>query len=275
MNSCGRGCCPYPDSKVPPPFPPCHESNISQISENTRQHLLKVYWPPVYISPEDREPNSEGRTGLYWPQCMSSYRPKFICPERSCRRSIKPVYDPDRFEYDISEWQDWKVRPLLTSPEMQQVLRNWETLHAKKSVLNVEKAEFRRLRNLWYDNRYENPNLLIEEEMEFVKKYELSAWWKTIFSPSRGPYRTTENLKRCPSCGKAALRVGSNFRIPKRRDEKAWREVEGMIKAGEDMVAQFSPCATNEEWKVMVDEANAIREVYGVRNKDEVVDFTG
>jgi hypothetical protein len=191
-----------------------------------------------------------------------------------CRRSIKPVYDPDRFEYDISEWQNWKVRPLLTSPELQEVLQNRDQLHDKKSVLNVEKAAFYRLRNLWYGNRYDNPSLLSEEQMESVKKYEPEAWWRTIFSPSRDSRWPTENLKRCPSCGKEALRVGSNFRIPKRKDEKGWREIEGMIKTGEDMVAKFSPCATNEEWKDMVDGAIVIREAYWVRNK-EGVDFTG
>jgi hypothetical protein len=191
-----------------------------------------------------------------------------------CRRSIKPVYDPDRFEYDISEWQDWKVRPLLTYPELQGVLQNRDQLHDKTIVLDVEKAAFYRLRNLWYDNRYDNSSLLSDEQREFIKKYEPEAWWRTIFSPSRDSRWPTENLKRCPSCGKEALRVGSNFRIPKRKDEKGWREIEGMIKTGEDMVAKFSPCATNEEWKDMVDGAIVIREAYWVRNK-EGVDFTG
>lgn len=60
----------------------------------------------------------------------------------------------------------------------------------------------------------------------------------------------------------------------KRKDEKVWREIEGMIKAGEDMVAKFSTCATSEEWKDMVDRANVIREAYWVRDKEEGVDFT-
>jgi hypothetical protein len=129
--------------------------------------------------------------------------------------------------------------------------------------LNPEKAEFRKLKNLWYDNRYINSNLSSEEEMEFVKKYELLAWWQTIFSPSRGPDSITGNFKRCPSCGKAALPVGLNFRIPKRRDEKAWREIEGMIKIGEDLVGKFSPCATNEEWKLWLKILMSLRRYMG------------
>jgi hypothetical protein len=111
--------------------------------------------------------------------------------------------------------------------------------------------------------------------MEFVKEYEPEAWWRTIFSPSRDSMCPTENLKHCPSCGKAALPVGSNFRIPKRKDGKERGAIENMIKAGEDMVAKFSPCATSEGWKDMVDRANVIREAYWVRNKEEGVDFTG
>jgi hypothetical protein len=40
------------------------------------------------------------------------------------------------------------------------------------------------------------------------------------------------------------------------------------------MVAKFSPCATSEEWKDMVDRVNVIREAHWARNK-EGVDFTG
>ena len=201
---------------------------------------------------------------------MSSYRPKFICPDRTCRRSIKSIYDPDRFEYDISERQDWKVGPLLTSPELQEVLRNGEPVFSSECILNGETVVFVKLRNQYHHD----PSVLSEKQMEFVKKYEPEAWWRTIFSPSRDSRWPTENLKRCPSCGKEALRVGSNFRIPKRKDEKGWRDIEGMIKTGEDMVAKFSPCATSEEWKDMVDGAIVIREAYWVRNK-EGVDFTG
>jgi hypothetical protein len=38
------------------------------------------------------------------------------------------------------------------------------------------------------------------------------------------------------------------------------------------MVKKFSPCATSEEWKDMIDRANATREG---RNKEECVNFTG
>jgi len=54
------------------------------------------------------------------------------------------------------------------------------------------------------------------------------------------------NRKRCPGCGGGVIRVGSNFRVPKRNDEKAWKEIEAMIEEGVDMVARFSACATIE-----------------------------
>ena len=268
IRGCSRGCCPYPDSEVLPPFPTSSPtSNAMKVSGNTRHHLLTQYWAPEY-DPPNPEQQPEGRAGLYFNQCMSSYGPKFICPERPCRRSIKPVYDPDRFEYDISEWQDWRVRPLWTSPELVEVRRNSNRLHSRQSVLNGEKAAFEKLRNQYYND----PSSLSEEERDFVKKNDPEAWWRTVVSTKRVWWQVTVNLKRCPSCGKEALRVGSNFRIPKRKDEKAWREIEDMIREGEDMVAKFSPCATSEEWKNMVDRANVIREE---RNKGEGVSFAG
>jgi hypothetical protein len=67
------------------------------------------------------------------------------------------------------------------------------------------------------------------------------------------------NMLRCPSCGKGAERVSSNFRIPRKKNNKAWKVIEEMIERGEDMVAKFSFCATVEEHERMVEKAIELR----------------
>ena len=67
-----------------------------------------------------------------------------------------------------------------------------------------------------------------------------------IISRHGGQYKATHN-KRCPSCGDAVIPVGSTFKIPARKDEKAWKSVETMIEEGEDLLARFSYCMTFEE----------------------------
>lgn len=66
-------------------------------------------------------------------------------------------------------------------------------------------------------------------------------------------------LKRCPTCGQAAVPVGSNFRIPARKDEKGWRKAEAWIDAGEDLEAKFVSCWTVEQHEKMVKKALEIR----------------
>jgi len=63
------------------------------------------------------------------------------------------------------------------------------------------------------------------------------------------------NGKRCSGCGGATTRVGSNFWIPKKEGDKAWKEIEEMIESDVDMLARFSVCATVEKHDEMVDEA--------------------
>ena len=53
--------------------------------------------------------------------------------------------------------------------------------------------------------------------------------------------------------------MGSNFRIPKKRDEKAWKEIQEMIKWRKDIVAKFEFCATMEEHEKMVKRALEFR----------------
>lgn len=72
-----------------------------------------------------------------------------------------------------------------------------------------------------------------------------------------------EVKKRCPGCAEDAVPVGSNFRIPARKDEKGWREVEKWIEAGEDLVAKFVCCVTVEQHKDRVEKAIEIRAVRG------------
>jgi hypothetical protein len=199
---------------------------------------------------------------------MSSYRPKFFCPEPTCRRSIKPFYDPDRFEYEISEFQEWRVRPLPSySPGIAEayraVNRFWSM--SRKNQATEELLTCRRLGR----KHYNEPSSLSEEEYEYLKARSPSMWWKPIFEAPRELDQPGTNMVRCPSCGKSAIRVGSNFRIPKKKDEKAWKEIEKMIEKGEDMVAMFSFCATVEQYEKMFKRAVEIRRENMTEDEEE------
>ena len=75
-----------------------------------------------------------------------------------------------------------------------------------------------------------------------------------------------EMEKRCPGCGEGATPVGSNFRVPKRRDEKGWRKVEVWIEEGRDLVATFVNCATVEQHEERVEKAIEMRKERGVED---------
>lgn len=187
---------------------------------------------------------------------MSSYRPKFICAESTCRRSIKPVYDPDRFEYNISDFQDWAVRRLKEqSPGLAAAYRNSSRMKSSSGRGSSELATFKRLQQKLWDD----PASLPEEEFEFLKARDPELWWNEVIRMPRISGLPGINMLRCPGCGKGAKRVGSNFRIPKKRDEKGWKAIEEMVERGEDMVAKFSFCATIEEHERMVERASALR----------------
>ena len=98
----------------------------------------------------------------------------------------------------------------------------------------------------------EDPN---EEEMQMLKRYYPDLWWSRVITIPRYGVGVEEHLVRCPNCAESAVRVGSNFRIPKKKDEKGWREVEAIIERGDDMVAKFSVCSTVEVHEEMVEEA--------------------
>ncbi|CZR65541.1 uncharacterized protein PAC_15441 [Phialocephala subalpina] len=223
-----------------------------QISVNTRPHLLTQAQPR-------REPpidQPKGRTGLYYRACMSSYRPKFICAEPTCRRPIKPVYDPDKFEYRISEFQDWAVRTLEErSPGLAAAYRNSNRMNSGSNRGSDELATLIRLQQKQWDN----PASISEEEFEFLKARDPQLWWTEITRMPRISGVPEINMVRCPGCGKGVKRVGSNFRVPRKRDQTAWKAIEEMIERGEDMVAKFSFCATVEEHERMVKIAIELR----------------
>lgn len=85
-------------------------------------------------------------------------------------------------------------------------------------------------------------------------------WWTELVEGFPYPGKESKmHRKRCPSCGQAVVRVGSNFRVPKRGDEKAWGEIEKMIEEEVDLEAKFSSCWTIEEHEVMVEKALQLR----------------
>jgi hypothetical protein len=253
MRGCSRECCPYSDSDVRIIASHPELSNGNQISKNTRPHLLTQFYPPSHNPPSDQP---EGRTGLYYRYCMSSYRPKFICPDANCRRSIKPVYDPDRFEYNISDFQDWSVRPLEShSSGLAVAFRNSRRLQSTSNRKSVELATFKRLKEKFWQNKAS----LLEDELEFLMARDPSLWWKEFITTRGRSDQGLQHLIRCPSCGKGAVRVGSNFRVPKRKDEKSWKKIERKIEEGEDLLAKFSFCATIGEHEKMVEKALELR----------------
>lgn len=116
-------------------------------------------------------------------------------------------------------------------------------------------AEKYEIDELWKRHVDAEKKDLNEEERERLRKYEPDLWWRQVITiPSYG-VGIEETLVRCPNCGESAIRVGSNFRVPKKTDEKGWREVKDMIERGEDMVARFSVCSTVEMHEEMVEEA--------------------
>jgi hypothetical protein len=216
------------------------------MSEQIRPHLLKGNF--THITPPETQ--QDGRTGLYDKQCMSSYRPKFICPERQCRRSIKPIYDPERNEYDINEFQDWQVRPLeSTSPEFAAARKNASRINSR-TYTGTGKAVLAEIQ----EKKFKDPRSLTEKEREYLRENDPQEWWELLVRGRSWNGKPLEHQIRCPSCGKTAVRVGSKFEIAGKNGEKAWKEIEGLIAAGEDMVAKFSGCATIQEHQEMVEE---------------------
>jgi hypothetical protein len=54
-------------------------------------------------------------------------------------------------------------------------------------------------------------------------------WWELLVRGRSWNGKPLEHKIRCPSCGKTAVRVGSKFEIAGKNDEKAWKEIEGLL----------------------------------------------
>jgi hypothetical protein len=94
---------------------------------------------------------------------------------------------------------------------------------------------------------------LSDEDLAWLRQYDPEAWWTRLVGLGH------DHAKRCPCCGGPGVRVGSNFRVPARKDEKGWKELERMVGQGVDMLAEFEFCPTVEMWEEMAREAGRIK----------------
>lgn len=124
-------------------------------------------------------------------------------------------------------------------------------MKSRENVGSPETLAFNTLKLRYWND----PSSLSLEEVEYVKAGDPYSHWTKVVTTPRAYQLGPGVCLRCPSCGKDAVRVGSNFRIPPRKDDKAWRLIDDMIATGEDMDASFSPCPTIEDHKKMVVEA--------------------
>jgi hypothetical protein len=171
-------------------------------------------------------------------------------------------------EFRIGAWQDWSVRPLVGNCEgLREAWRNKLLMGTKNLGAREMRIRFEALRRKLFaversvgadgEENMEEP--LTDEEREWLKAHDPDMWWVDITETPWNAWMVVKNRKRCPGCGGATTSVGSNFRIPKRKDEKAWANIEEMIERGDDMIAKFSVCATVEMHEEMVDEAKRLR----------------
>lgn len=156
---------------------------------------------------------------------------------------VKPFYDAEKREYEFGPWGSWAVRP---RPERDGAFT--ECVRERKGRLGRSKGGVMTERDEEmeeWDYRFVRGREYGDEELGRMREADPEAWWMDVVRI--GPGRGERHWKRCPSCGGQVVRVGSTFKIPARRDEKGWREVERMIEEGVDMVARFSYCMTFEE----------------------------
>jgi hypothetical protein len=153
----------------------------------------------------------------------------------------------------MSEYGDWEVRPKPErEPGLKAALGNQARLRSKANWKSEKKREIDALRKRYQEDE---ENGLTEEEKGRLKTYEPYLWWRRVITIPRYYELSEKHLVRCPSCGEGAMRVGSTLRIPKKTDEKGWKDIEEMIERGYDMVAKFSVCSTFEVHEEMVEEA--------------------
>lgn len=235
----------------------CFRCLKTHVAEHDRENLLTQSWRPEHIPPE--KPHGKGRTGLYSASCNSLHRPKFICPRPTCRRSIKPFYAPHINEYYFKttwgreEWgKDWSVRPLSE--------REPALAKAMENMTNFTRAP------------PELKSLPVEQDRKVIAKYKADPHSLSDFERVVLPWIWPDSwfihiVKRCPGCGQDVVPVGSNFRIPARKDKKGWRQVEAWIEAGEDLEAKFVLCATVAKHKERVAKAIELRAEKGIQDQ--------
>lgn len=202
-----------------------------------------------------------GRTGLAYSRCQYPYRPKFMCPKKSCRRSVKPFYDPSRYIYCVDDFGKWEIGPLKREDNAHYD----RALAAMIFRLTDEHQPSRKLRRRVMAARYDELDEKIGDgSMEPHQWLKGENWddWKTLYWHRSTWLKVTvvngDTGKRCPSCGGGAIRVGSNFRVPGRRDERGWKKVDRLVEEGVNLEARFSPCATFGMHRKMVEKLRPV-----------------
>ena len=171
----------------------------------------------------------------------------------------------------ISETQGWSVRPLKgINKDFDEARRNSKRIESScKSLKAQENSEWKKRQlviekygRVWSQERYgysysdvKGEGSMNDWELEYLRMNDPESWWLELVQLPATYDPKGINRKRCPGCGGGAVLVGSNFRIPKKIDDMAWRKIEEMVENGEDMLAKFSPCPTVDQHKEMVDEA--------------------
>jgi hypothetical protein len=166
---------------------------------------------------------------------------------------VKPHYDPDRFEYDIDASQGWKVRPLREHDAVYDwAFRN----EGKVPPLHIEDEPLEEL----LMRHISHPERVSADELEDLRRLRPSDWWVQLsgYRLRDGEF-VYEHRTRCPSCGEAPTRVGSTFRIPPKKDNKAWKAIQDMIASGTDMVAKFEVCPTDQDFQEMLKDAERVK----------------
>ncbi|GME65244.1 hypothetical protein ACLA_006790 [Neofusicoccum parvum] len=203
------------------------------------------------------ESAADDQSALRYARCRYPYRAKFVCAQPGCRRSIKPVYDPSRFEHRFGDRGEWRVRPL----------RRGEDPRRERAVLDMLARATGETRACWSrrERRRVAGRRFAELDGEVGRGLDCGRLTKEEFRDYRAscPKYVGDLLewdfssrKRCPSCGGDAVPVGSNFRIPGKRDEKGWKRAERMLKEG----VRFSFCPTVEDYEKMMEKLQPIIE---------------
>lgn len=173
-----------------------------------------------------------------------------MCPKKSCRRSVKPFYDPSRYIYCVDDFGKWEIGPLKREDNAHYD----RALAAMIFRLTDEHQPSRKLRRRVMAARYDELDEKIGDgSMEPHQWLKGEDWddWKTLYWHRSTWLKVTvvngDSGKWCLSCGGGAIRVGSNFRVPGRRDERGWKKERASKRvelAGDGLLGAFA-----HEWK--------------------------